>query len=554
MSEVQVVNGELGAKLDRYMSRITPFGFSGALLVAKNGKVLLTKGYGMAVREKGVPNTAETVFCTGSITKQFTAAAVMKLWMKGKVDTEDRVGVYLPDVPDDKSLVTVHNLLTHTAGLGDSVGDDYEVLSRDVFVRRVLNEPLLSKPGTIYEYSNAGFGLLAAIVEIVSGESYEEFLHENLFVPAGMAFTGYRLPDWSGKVVADWYVGEVNNGNSLGKPFPHWNLVGNGGILSTTGDMFKWHVALKDDSILSPEAKEKLFTPFLNDYAYGWGVSQSEYGKLIGHDGGNDLGATADFRWFVDHDVATIIFSNRAYFHGFKAILLRDKVAGLVFGRDVSVPPEVDDTFSVDVSRFLGSYRLTSGDLFRISYSEGMLVLEAIGQNAIGMLFPAEGERFLDAERLNRLSVEICEGVLKDDYSGFEDVLKDIDTLDRKRRFVEGVLRKRELGAVKKVEAVGSLPFWRREGAVETVVQVVFEGGAVSLAFVWHEGRLWGIPGSPDKPLLTLKPVSALRFGGYSLNLSRGAMVDFIVGSEGNVVALAVNGGAEAKKNCRLTL
>ena len=205
----------LAKKVDDYLTGIVPFGYSGGFLLAKNGEILLNKGYGMAVRDKGAPNTEQTIFCTGSVTKQFTAAGIMKLEMMGKLNTSDSITKYLPDVPTDKEGISLHNLLTHTSGIGGDVGGDYEVAERDETVKKILAQPLRAQPGKEFFYSNAGFSLLAAIIERVTGQSYEDFLRSQLFLPAGMANTGYRLPDWRNKVIAHWYIGDEDNGTSL---------------------------------------------------------------------------------------------------------------------------------------------------------------------------------------------------------------------------------------------------------------------------------------------------------------------------------------------------
>jgi CubicO group peptidase (beta-lactamase class C family) len=276
-----VVKGPIARVVDEYLGRIVPYGFSGAVLVAKDDRIILNKGYGMAVRVKNIPNTNATVLNTGSITKQFTAAAIMKLEVQRKLKTSDPITKFFKNVPADKKNITLHHLLTHTSGIVDAVGDDYEVAKRDETTANILKEPLQFTLGKEFSYSNAGYSLLAAVIEKVSGQDYEKFLNEQLFKPAGMHFTGYRIPKWNERVVAHWYVGEKDNGTPLEKPYPYWHVIGNGEILSTTGDLYKWHLALKGDKILSKEAKKKIFTPYLNDYGYGWDVLESGHGLLI---------------------------------------------------------------------------------------------------------------------------------------------------------------------------------------------------------------------------------------------------------------------------------
>ena len=172
----EIVSVSTAEKLDLYLSRSVPFGFSGALLVEEGGKVVLNKGYGLAVRSNNIPNTADTVFSVGSLTKQFTAAGIMKLEMMGKLNTEDRLDKYFENVPEDKEAITLHHLLTHTSGVVDAVGPDYQELEREDLVKKVFAEPLQHPPGEEFAYSNAGYSLLAAVIEKVSGQKYEEFL------------------------------------------------------------------------------------------------------------------------------------------------------------------------------------------------------------------------------------------------------------------------------------------------------------------------------------------------------------------------------------------
>lgn len=518
---------KVAKNLDKYLTRITPFGFSGAALVSKNGKIILNKGYGMAIKEKNIPNNADTVFCIGSITKQFTAAAIMRLEMQNRLKTTDKLGKYFENVPKNKQEITLHHLLTHTAGIIENTGDDYEPVSREEVVKRALESPLLFSPGKNYAYSNAGYSLLAAIIEIVSNQSYEKFLHEQLFKPARMTFTGYRLPSWEEKVVAEWYLNQVNNGNSLQKAFPYWNLMGNGGILSTTLDMFKWYKALKGEDILSAEAKKKLFTPFLQNYAYGWSVTKTEYGTVIAHDGGNDLGASADFRWCVDHDLLVILFSNQSDGQASVTSKIRDKIVKIVFGEIVVAPPVIRETSGSNFEKFKGMYKLPTGGYFIVSVEHDEFRLIPKGQDAINWIFQLERNDYL--ESLNDKGATICKAAVKGDYVLFEEVLEDKSTFERKRRFIDSVLKKTSFGKFKEVEVVGTFPFSRQQSALETVMRLKFEHGSFLLGLIWHGEKLWGIPTDVDYPDMILKPLSQHAFAGYNLALARTAKIFFDV-------------------------
>lgn len=318
----EVVSEGLGVELDGQMRRLAEKGFSGILFVARGGRVVLKKGYGTADREAAAPYTAETVFDVGSITKQFTGAAVLKLEMQGKLSTADSLSKYLKGVPADKAGITLHHLLTHTAGLVPALGRDYDGLSRDEMVKKAMASKLLAAPGVRHEYSNVGYSLLAAVVELASGQSYERYLRENLFAPAGMTETGYLIPKWKREKLA---VGYGKDGGRWGTPLdhpwdkdgPYWNLRGNGGILSTVGDLYNWHLALEGEKVLSKEAKAKYFAPHVREepggvsfYGYGWVVQKTPRGtSLIWHNGGNPF-FFADFRRYTDENVVLIVATN----------------------------------------------------------------------------------------------------------------------------------------------------------------------------------------------------------------------------------------------------
>ena len=338
LGDRDVVVGNLEAKIDEYLTGLTPDRFAGSVLVARKGQVLLNKGYGMAIRSASIPNSSESVIVIGSITKQFTAAGILKLEMQGTLSTDDTLPMYLEQVPDDKQGITLHQLLTHTAGLIDYTGDwdadgDFEIAPRDETIQEALDAPLVAAPGTEFHYSNSSYSVLAAIIEKVSGQSYEEYLSENIFKPAGMNTTGYRMPDWDSHVVAHYYAEDEDLGGFLERPYPQWNLLGNGGILTTTGDLYRYHLALEGEEILSAAAKEKFYRPFLDDYAYGWSIEQTDHGLLIQHSGGGSFGSSdsALFRRYVDAGVVIVVLGHQAYDGQSMTRQVTSEVANIVF-------------------------------------------------------------------------------------------------------------------------------------------------------------------------------------------------------------------------------
>lgn len=308
--------------LDAYFDELEASGFDGVVAV-REGTDITTRAFGGADRENDVPVDAETVFDIGSLTKQFTAAAILRLEMEGLVSVDDTLGDHVAGLPDDQAAITLHQLLTHTSGLPVGLGADDEPIGRSDYLALVGDTPLIHEPGGTYEYSNVGYALLGAVIEVVTGAPYETYLHAALFEPAGMADTGYVLPDWDGHTIAVGYDGR--SGDRFGRPNeqvwdvdgPYWHLRASGGLLSTAADMLRWDVALTDDRVLDATARAKFFAPHVPDapvegigYGYGWNIVPMPMGTpLITHSGSNGI-FWADLLRFVDQDIAVFMVTN----------------------------------------------------------------------------------------------------------------------------------------------------------------------------------------------------------------------------------------------------
>lgn len=310
------------ARIDSFLNACTTAGFNGSVLVMRDGAALLDKGYGLRDREQNLPNEPGTVHAIGSITKQFTAACILKLQEQGRLKVTDAMSAYLPDVPKDKAGITLHQLLTHSAGFPGAIGDDNEPIDGGEFTRLALRAPLEFAPGTGYGYSNVGYSLLGIIVEKVSGMAYERYLHDELLAPAGALRTGYRIPDWTKEQLAIGYRKDGSRwGTMLDHPIvnggPGWHLRANGGLLSTTHDMAAWLEALRTQMVLGQASTEAMFAPHVAEgegadshYGYGWAIFRTPRGtRLITHNGGNGI-QFADALWYADEGVTVVLMSN----------------------------------------------------------------------------------------------------------------------------------------------------------------------------------------------------------------------------------------------------
>ncbi|WP_394747553.1 serine hydrolase [Spongiimicrobium salis] len=325
VTNAQQISGHnpLKSKLDNYLNAGVENGFSGSVLVAQKGKILLAKGYGMAHKEKNIPFTTTTVSTIGSVTKQFTATAILKLVELNKLKVTDSIHQFFNNLPEDKKNISIHQLLTHTAGLVDVIGHgDFDDIPKDQFFKTLFATTLLHQPGSKYAYSNSGYSILARIIEIVSGQDYEHFLNQHLFKPAGMRKTGYFIPHWNEDTVANGYYHNITNVGTMLSRYEKmekvtWTLKGNGGIHSTIEDMYKWYLALKNNTILPKALFEKLTMPYVLEYegqssyyAYGWAIYNSDRDtKIISHNGGNAI-FFHDFIWLPKEDVLILLFTN----------------------------------------------------------------------------------------------------------------------------------------------------------------------------------------------------------------------------------------------------
>jgi CubicO group peptidase (beta-lactamase class C family) len=373
----------MGSALDEYLFRVHRFGFEGSVLVASHGQVLVDKGYGYADHLTHEWFTGGTLVDIASISKQFTAAGVLALEMDGRLRVEDPLGRFFPSAPPDKAAITLHQLLTHTSGLIDEVGPEYQPVGRDEFLRQEFATPLLFHPGARFRYANSGYSVLAAVIEKVSGEPLGEFLRHRLFLPAGMAHTGFRLPMWDRQRLAAGWSLDGPWGTPLEHPWakdgPYWYLRGNGGILSTVDDLYLWHLALADNTVLSQAEGRKLVTPFAREghtdsrYGYGWSMNTAPDGsRMASHTGGNGVFWT-DFIRYLDAQAVIIAGSNRT---DYSAVDVSAHLENRLFGQPDPDPPVVRELPPEDVVRCAGGYQLPNGEsLLAVVKSGGLNVV-----------------------------------------------------------------------------------------------------------------------------------------------------------------------------------
>jgi CubicO group peptidase (beta-lactamase class C family) len=310
-------------KIDDLLKRYNEYGlFNGSALVTENGKVIFKKGYGYANMEWKVPNTPDTKFRIGSISKQFTATIIMQLVEEGKIKLNGKLTDYLPNYRKDTGdKVTIHELLNHTSGIlpytsmpnvwSDSLRNHYD---QDYMIKHFHSGDLQFEPGTQFAYNNTGYYLLGAIAEKVTGKKLGQLLKERILTQLGMTNTASEDDEIVVDKKASGYL-KFGKSYRLEPYFFMPNALGAGQMYSTVEDMLKWDQALYTNKILSKESKEKMFTPYLANYGYGWGIATdtikgtNEITKVTQHSGGIN-GFNTLFIRLLKNKQMIAIFSN----------------------------------------------------------------------------------------------------------------------------------------------------------------------------------------------------------------------------------------------------
>ncbi|OMD41160.1 serine hydrolase domain-containing protein [Paenibacillus odorifer] len=295
-------------KLDQYMSK----NYSGSVLLVKDNKVIISKGYNMADYNNNLPNGRDTIHQIGSLTKAFTAAAILQLQEAGKLSVDDPVNTYIKDYPNDR--VTLYHLLTHTSGIPNYTNSPDFLksinikISVDDLIAKFKDKSLEFEPGSRYSYSNSGYVLLGAVIEQVSGQSYGDYLNEHIFTPLDMKRSGYLTKDNNHTDIAVGYSLITPDISEIARPIDMTVPYSAGGIYSTVQDLYKWLQGLENGTIISDASWEAMRKPNLDEYALGWGIPDP-MGMVYAHNGAIN-GFSSEIWRDMSQGTAVILLSN----------------------------------------------------------------------------------------------------------------------------------------------------------------------------------------------------------------------------------------------------
>lgn len=289
-----------------------------SLAVIKNGNPVVNKGYGQANAELNVPVTSETVIRLGSVSKQIFTTAIMKLMEEGKLDIGDSVHKFFPDAPETWRPITIKNLMSHTSGLQREgpAYDNFKIQPDIDIIRSAYSLPLVFRTGEKYQYCNLAYFMLADIIRQVSGMPWEDYIHDKLFVPAGM--NNSCMTDFY-RIIPNRANGYMHFKDTLVNATAMLGIRPSGGFLSTSSDMIRWEKALSEKKIiLKKENWEKLWEPFIKTsdkaaskeyYGFGWSIDEYKGHKIIWH-GGANIGFRSAYVRFVNDGLTIIILTN----------------------------------------------------------------------------------------------------------------------------------------------------------------------------------------------------------------------------------------------------
>lgn len=374
--------------------------FMGAVLVAKDGKPLLDKGYGYANLEWQIPDSPTTKFRLGSLTKQFTAASILLLEERGKLKIDDPVKRFLPDAPATWDKITLFNLLTHTSGIPNFTDfPDYKAseatpATPEQLIARFRDKPLDFEPGDRWQYSNSGYIVLGSIIEKVSGQHYADFLRQNIFEPLGMQDSGYDFSESITLRRAQGYVPGENGPRNAGYidmsiPFSA------GALFSTTHDLLRWEEGLFGGKLLSSESLKKMTTPFKENYAMGIFVRDEQGHKVVEHAGGIE-GFNTHLAYFPEDKITVVVLAN---LNGGAVAEIGRHLGVVAIGGKIVLPNERRAVHlpRAVLEKYVGSYELAPTFKIRFFMEGDQLMTQATGQSSLPVFAESEIDFFLKA-------------------------------------------------------------------------------------------------------------------------------------------------------------
>ena len=395
---------QLFAEFDKMLSEQYKTNETGATaLVARNGQIIYKKAFGMANLEYNIPMQVDNIFRIGSITKQFTAVAILQLMEQGKLNLQDEITKFIPDYPTHGHKITIEHLLTHTSGIQSytDMKDFEKKMTLDLKPTELIdyfkNQPMEFAPGTKWKYNNSGYFLLGYIIEKVSGKTYPQYIEENFFKPLGMTHSLFGSDSKIVKNRAGAY--EKDSTGFINAPFMSMTQpYSAGSIQSTVEDLFTWHQAVHAYKLVKKESLDKAFTKYKltngkeTAYGYGWGLGEIQGSPTIAHGGGIN-GYLTQSIYLPKEDVFVAVFSNCGCNPPFE---IGDKMATLAIGKAIPTHSEIKVEASV-LEPYIGDYEIAPKFILKVTKEQNRLFTQATGQEKVEVFAESVTKFFLKA-------------------------------------------------------------------------------------------------------------------------------------------------------------
>jgi CubicO group peptidase (beta-lactamase class C family) len=510
------------ARLADAMARYDAFGCSGQLLVSEHGAVVAERACGWADRRFHVAMTPGSQLAVGSVTKSVVAAAVLRLRAQGRLRLDDPLARHLPDVPSDKTAISLEQLLSHTAGLPRAIPDGLDDASRDEVVRAVLAHPLESPPGARFAYSDAGFDLLAAVIERVAGVPFDAFARRELLAPAGLERSG--LAGAPGLRVTEPACGYERGARMPAwREWPEgWSGTGSGRLVTTARELARWADALRGGRAIGADGWSDMTTRRADagagvGYGLGLWLRERSDGARVVVIGGEVPGYRAVCRLEPeDERVVVVIANDDPRGDGRERQVVADALARLARGADAPLPPPVAPFAPGSARALEGVWALDGGGRVELWEQDGRLRLGAAGQNALDRLAPDDSVAAARRREAARRTLALVRAVVQQDslaaraeFSAAELAIG-FPLLTRRLR---GLLA--AFGDLQRVEGLGAVDV-AGGAATRCRVRLTFLEREVDVALGFADGALREV-GEVEEPALPLTlPVAPLAAGGYA--------------------------------------
>lgn len=547
------------AHLNEYLIFLNNAGFSGQILVAEKSKVICNQSFGFANKETMYPITSATSFNIGSLTKQFTATAIMWLEQNDKLSTSDTLGKFWETLTPDKKSITIHQLLTHTSGFGREVFKSSEPISKDDLLNQIFSSKLLNTPGTLFQYSNSGYEVLAAIVEKVSGIPFKEFIRQKFIIPYNFNDTYFNTDSLIGidHKIAFGYNEWKQVSNSLSQS-TNWSTTGASNILSTMEDLFKWFSLVHSEKILNPVETSRLFSSFVKtdedeEYSYGWYSTKTSAGKQLIYHGGDIKGFHSEFRYYPEEDRVIIILTNQELFTlGIFKYRIASNIYKTLSGTQVDFPIETTKLKTDILYKYCGIYQLDSSNSFKIWINGGQPTIGTWGQMSINLIVSKKSSNQINLDSISEKSLQLMNSVI----NGNEEIAKkmlspkgfDFYYPSLKEKYMAYSMA---MDGNPSISLGGTIPaYWRGDGFSRTYLKLNFATGSSTFYLGWGAEDINDVTINNDRPFPLIYPLIFKNENNclvYDLDNANKTTIDFIINKNGVVTDLIITDNSENK-------